>query len=222
MHIIQKQILETLTFHEIVRFAALRPLKVESNLYSYHLKLLIKDGYINKTNNGYTLAPKGLMHVDRISTDKFELRQQPKIITILVIENEKGEILLWRRNKQPFINTWSLISGKTHIDDPSIEAAALREAKEKIGLSLKRAQHVGDCYVKHIQDGETISAIFGHVFYAKCINKQLAQNTIWWKRGEALLPGSEKLINLTLKQQKNGVNFFEEIFTQNIDKTYII
>lgn len=211
MHIIQKKILETLTFHEIVRFAALRPPKVESNLYSYHLKLLIKEGYVKKLEQGYTLDIKGLTYVDRVSTDKFELREQPKIITILVIENKKGEILLWRRNKQPFINTWSLPSGKTHIDDPNIEFAALREATEKINLEITKLRHVGDCYIKHKRGEEVISSVFGHVFYAR-IDNHISPHILWWKKGDQLIPGTEELIALSRKHRIKG-RFFEEILT---------
>lgn len=213
MHIIQKKILETLTFHEVVRFAALRPPKVESNLYSYHLKLLIKDGYIKKLEQGYTLDTKGLMYVDRISTKKFELRQQPKIITILVIENKKGEILLWRRNKQPFINTWSLPSGKVHIDDPSIEYAALREAHEKINLNITKAKHVGDCYIKHKRGSEIISSVFGHVFYVR-IEDHNSPHILWWKKGDKLIPGTDELVRLAQKHSSKG-RFFSEITTKS-------
>ncbi len=209
MHIIQKQILETLTYHETVRFAALRPPKVESNLYSYHLKLLIKDGYVKKLDAGYTLAAKGLMYVDRVSIKKFELRQQPKIITILVLENKKGEILLWKRNKQPFINQWSLPSGKIHIDDPNIMTAALREAREKIGITEVNLRHVGECYVKQHQGGEIISAILGHVLYGK-LDDFTSPHTHWWKKGDQILPGTEDIIQAARKQ-RSGARFFSEL-----------
>jgi ADP-ribose pyrophosphatase YjhB (NUDIX family) len=212
MHIIQKKILETLTYHEVVRFAALRPPKVESNLYSYHLKLLIKDGYVKKLDTGYTLAAKGLMYVDRVSAAKFELRQQPKIITILVLENKQGEILLWRRNKQPFINQWSLPSGKIHIDDPNITTAALREAHEKIGITEIELRHVGECYIKQHQDGEIISAILGHVFYGR-LDSFSSHNTLWWGKGDKILPGTEEIIALAKKHKLQG-RFFSEISTQ--------
>lgn len=213
MHIIQKKILETLTFHEIVRFAALRPAKIESNLYSYHLKLLIKEGYVKKTEQGYTLDTKGLMYVDHVRSDNFELREQPKIITILVIENKKGEILLWRRNKQPFINTWSLPSGKVHIDDPSIEFAALREAHEKIGLDIIKPKHVGDCYIKHKKEEKIISSVFGHVFYAR-VEDHISPHILWWKKGDRLIPATEELISLARKYRTNG-RFFSELLTNS-------
>ncbi len=46
------------------------------------------------------------------------------------------EVLLIQRNKQPYLGMWALPGGHLNIDDPSLEAAAEREAREETGLDI--------------------------------------------------------------------------------------
>ncbi len=146
-HHIERSILGYLMVHEYARFRDLRPDKVETNLFSYHLKLLLKADYVAKTERGYTLSRRGLVYVDRVSVEKMRVRTQPKIITMLLVQDGYGKVLLQRRTKQPYINTWTLPYGKLHIDDISVIEAARREAREKLEFDPHRIRHVGDCYI---------------------------------------------------------------------------
>ncbi len=128
MHHIRKYILRVLTMNKWVRFRDMRPKNVDSNLYNYHLKELIKGGYVERhAVKGYRLSPMGLRYVDHVSLESFEPRWQPKILTKIYVTNERGELLMWPKYKQPFIHTWSLPSGKMHYDDPTSLSAAKRE-----------------------------------------------------------------------------------------------
>lgn len=146
-HHIQRDIIAVLLTHEVATFSELRPRKVDSNLFSYHLKLLLRQDFIAKTEKGYTLSRKGLVYADRVSSDKMRLRTQPKIITMLLVQNGDGKVLLQARTKQPYINTWTLPYGKLHIDDESVVMAARREATEKLRYDPRKVRHVGDCYI---------------------------------------------------------------------------
>lgn len=146
-HHIQRGIVSVLTKQEFARFRDLKPTNVDTNLFSYHLKLLQKAGFIAKTEQGYTLAEKGLQYVDRANTAEMKLRSQPKIITMLLIQDGYGKVLLQKRAKQPYINTWTLPYGKMHIDDESVLAAARRESQEKLGFDPHKMRHVGECYI---------------------------------------------------------------------------
>ena len=106
-HHIQKYIIEVLIHQQYARFRDLRPPKIDTNLYSYHLKILQKQGLVTKTDEGYTLTPEGLIYVDRVSLKKLNIRTQPKIVSMLVVQNSNGDVLLLRRSKQPYINTWT-------------------------------------------------------------------------------------------------------------------
>ena len=134
-HHIQKSILEMLMYRSTARFRDLRPPKTDTNLFTYHLQALIKAGLVKKLPTGYSLSTKGLSYVDRVSTENRMIRMQPKIISMLLIQNSDGDVLLQRRTKQPYIDSWTLPYGKLHIDDESVEEAAQREAFEKLGLA---------------------------------------------------------------------------------------
>jgi ADP-ribose pyrophosphatase YjhB (NUDIX family) len=163
-HHIQKFIIGVLIHKKYARFRDLRPPKTDTNLFSYHLKVLIKDGWVEKSEEGYTLSKNGLAYVDRVSIKKLNIRSQPKIITMLLIQNSEGDVLVQRRSKQPYIDTWTLPYGKTHIDDESIEIGAHRESLEKLQYSPPSLRHVGDAYIRVKTEGELLSATLAHIF----------------------------------------------------------
>ncbi len=154
-HHIERSILGYLMIHEYGRFRDLRPEKIETNLFTYHLKLLQKADYIVKTEKGYTLSRRGLIYVDRVNAEKMKVRTQPKIITMLLVQDGYGKVLLQRRTKQPYINTWTLPYGKLHIDDLSVIDAARRESLEKLEFEPRRLRHAGDCYITVINGHRT-------------------------------------------------------------------
>jgi len=121
---------------------------------------------VDKVDGGYALSPAGLSYIDRVSTDKKTVRTQPKIITMLVIQNGEGDILLQRRTKQPYIDTWTLPYGKLHVEDRTVKEAAQREAFEKLGLENPELEHAGDCYIRVKVNDSLLSTTLAHVFRA--------------------------------------------------------
>ncbi len=163
-HHIQKFIIDVLMYKKVARFRDLRPLRVDTNLFTYHLNSLVKQGMVDKVEGGYALSPVGLSYVDRVSTEKKTIRTQPKMITMLVVQNGEGDILLQRRTKQPYIDTWTLPYGKLHVEDMTVKEAAQREAFEKLGLENQEVEHAGDCYIRVNANGELLSTTLAHVF----------------------------------------------------------
>lgn len=209
-HHIQKYILEVLHYQRLGRFRDLRKPGVDTNLFSYHLKLLLKNGLIKKIDGGYTLDAKGLVYVDRISAQTLKIRTQPKIVSMLVIQNSNGDVLLQKRTKQPHIDTWTLPYGKLHIDDSSITAAASREASEKLNLS-STPQHVGDCYIR-VCDGEMVlSSTLVHVFRYETDDIDETESITWARPHKLshyeLAPAVEDIVARTFFRDPY---FFEE------------
>ena len=178
-HHIQKSIVTFLMAHQFARFRDMRPPKVDTNLYSYHLKLLQKNGFVEKTEAGYTLSKKGQIYVDRVNIKTVRLSTQPKIITMLVIQNGYGGILMYKKLRQPFIDQWTLPLGKVHNDDTSIQEAAKREVREKIGGYELTLEHVGDCYIRVHDDEELQISTLVHVFYGQT-DDDLANDHMAW------------------------------------------
>lgn len=164
-HHIQKHIMSVLQCTEIARFRDMRPPCTDTNVYSYHLKQLVQRKFVEKIDGGYRLRQKGMLYVDRMSG---VARTQPKIVTMLVLQNPNGDVLLYKRNKQPFAGTWSLPYGKIHIDDQSILAAAQREAREKLAADEPlNLTHAGDCYIRSLADDDVVLSTLCHVFYGE-------------------------------------------------------
>lgn len=151
-------------YQQVARFRDLRPPRADTNLFTYHLNSLVKAGVVAKVAGGYTLSAAGLSYVDRVSTEKKTVRTQPKIITMLVVQNSEGEVLLQRRTKQPYIDVWTLPYGKLHIEDPTISIAAEREAREKLGIDTQELEHAGDCYIRVHVGEDLLSTTLTHVF----------------------------------------------------------
>ncbi len=162
-HHIQRHIVGHLMTHEYARFRDMRPIRTDTNLFSYHLKLLLKAGFVIKTDQGYCLGQKGMQHVDRVQQNKMLPRTQPKIITMLLVQDGYGKVLVQKRTKQPYINSWTLPYGKIHIDDVSVLQAAKREAMEKLGYDPHKLRHVGDCYIRVASGDEIQTTTLAHI-----------------------------------------------------------
>lgn len=210
-HHIQRQIVHTLMFNEYARFTDLCPPRVDTNLFSYHLKLLLKQGYVAKTEQGYTLSHKGMQYVDRISATKMRLRTQPKIITMLFVQSPDGRVLLQKRTKQPYINTWTLPYGKLHIDDLSLMDAATREANEKLGSTPSAINHLGDCYIRVMRESYIESTTLAHLVGVTPASVPLGDNLQWVTPeslpGLRLAPAVQQII---ARCNNSTVMFFDE------------
>jgi 8-oxo-dGTP pyrophosphatase MutT (NUDIX family) len=162
-HHIQRYIVGRLMTQQYARFRDLRPPGTDTNLFSYHLKLMLKGNFVVKTDLGYTLGQRGVQYVDRVKQDTMHVRLQPKIITMLLVQDGYGKVLLQKRSKQPYIDTWTLPYGKIHIDDASILDAAKREAIDKLGYDPHKLRHVGDCYIRVLRDAEIQTSTLAHI-----------------------------------------------------------
>ena len=210
-HHIQKHILGVLLRQRTARFRDMRPPRTDTNLYSYHLTQLLRSGLVKKVDEGYTLDTAGLVYTDRLNADKLFVRQQPKIVTMLMIQNSDGDTLLQRRAKQPYIDMWTLPNGKLHIEDTSLQAAAQREASEKLGLTDQDMTHAGDCYVR-VYHGETIMTVtLAHVFTLYRDDIETNDNLVWVQPHKLhrmeLAPGVSEIIARTFFRDPF---FFEE------------
>lgn len=209
-HRIQRHIIGILIHQKYARFRDLRPPKTDTNLFSYHLKALLKSELVQKDEAGYTLSDAGLGYVDRVSLKKLNLRSQPKIITMLMLMDAQGHILLQRRAKQPYIDTWTLPYGKTHINDTSIAEAAARELNEKLGIASDDLVHAGDAYIRVSTHGAHLSTTLAHIFKGHVAID--ATDTVMWIKPDklpslALAPAVERIVRAAMNDQ----SFFLEL-----------
>jgi ADP-ribose pyrophosphatase YjhB (NUDIX family) len=162
MHEVQRGILKRLSTRVGLRFSEIKPKGVESNRFMYHLRSLIDGGYVKKVATLYRLTSKGKSFVDRVSSETFEERIQPKIVTLVICKNKRGEYLLYRRGKQPFLGKVGFPYGKIHMGERVLEAAE-RELQEKTGLSAPLVYR-GDVYITVHDEEDLVTQMLCHVF----------------------------------------------------------
>lgn len=163
LHNTQRDILRKLLVVQVARFKDLKPKGMESNIFMYHLKTLIKEGYITKNDNGYEMTSKGKHFVDRANLDSLHIRVQPKLITIIVLQREDGKLAILERLHQPFIGFKGFPSGKVHYGE-SLLGAAERELNEKTGLQSALKLR-GNFVMRFYLNEEVVNHIVGYVFY---------------------------------------------------------
>lgn len=218
MHPVRRQILYQLITNPCLSFSKLKPQGVESNLFIYHLKQLILEELVLKRDDGkYELTALGIDLADRLSLKNFQMRIQPKIITLIACQNQKGEFLLYKRNKQPFLGLIGFPYGKIHLGE-KINQAAERELKEKTGLSAQLS-HRGDVYLTTYKDREVLTQVFCHVFAGSNPQGVLEAKTeigeCFWEKikdceEKDFIPGFREIYNL-IKKPAKGLFFAEFI-----------
>ena len=140
LHPAQTKILRELLFMPTARFAELQKASgLESDHAKFHIKRLVKLGYVNKIGNVYQLSVTGKEYANKLDTDAGVIERQPKVAVLLVVEryNSKthmAEYLLQKRLKHPYFGFWGAPTGKVRWGETLLDAAA-RELKEETGLT---------------------------------------------------------------------------------------
>lgn len=176
----------------------------------YHLKKLIAQGLVKRIEKGYVLTAHGNRYVDTLSMASFQPRFQPKIVTLIILRNRKGEYLLFERRRQPFHGLLGFPYGKVHFGESIIQAAH-RELKEKTGLSARLA-HRGEVYLTiYNESRELMAHMLCHVFLGdqpKGIFRENSSGACTWGKAEMSnhkrwIPGFLDLFKLATGKAKN-------------------
>ncbi len=181
-HHIQQHILGVLRYSEYVRFRDMRPPGVDSNLYSYHLGRLMAHKFVTKTKQGYSLSVKGVAYIDRVSPSTQKPREQPKVMTMVIIMDEHREVLVRRKKSQPMINKVTFVTGGFYMNDVSLEQSALDKVRQQAGLVLDTLEHIGDCYTRITHEGEVAMNTLIHVFFTRVRRADIEpKDVMFWR-----------------------------------------
>jgi 8-oxo-dGTP diphosphatase len=114
-------------------------LKIRSNMVSYHLTSMVKEGLLIKKGEYYLLTEHAEKYIPLFS-DIFGMDVGPLPIVLVAVVNQtvsktinETKVLLIKRNKRPYKDYWSMIGGKLLLHE-DIQEAAIRQVKEKTGL----------------------------------------------------------------------------------------
>lgn len=108
-----------------------KEIKIRSNMISYHLDQMKKDGVIKKEEDYYSLTDEAERYIP-IFTHLITDESSPLPVILVALKN-KSNLLLIQRRKRPYQNYWSMIGGKIKLDE-SLEDAAYRHILEKTGI----------------------------------------------------------------------------------------
>lgn len=140
IHPIQAEIIKRLLLVQSARFAELKPVEVQSDQFTFHIKQLSEAGVIEKKDDGsYHLTPEGKDYANRFDIDsgvaKTEKQAKLGVLVIPTRKTENGlEYAMQERLKQPFFGFRGFVTGKIKMGESVIETAG-RELEEEMGLS---------------------------------------------------------------------------------------
>jgi hypothetical protein len=137
LHHIQKNILDTLATSELSRYSDIKPLDMDGNIFTYHLKQLITDKQVTKNEDGtYALSPKGKDYI--VHRYENPLLQAHSIFLIAIKRGD--EWLMRERLVQPLLGMSGFIHGEPIADEPLLETATHR-LRSKTGIDTQLSVH---------------------------------------------------------------------------------
>jgi 8-oxo-dGTP pyrophosphatase MutT (NUDIX family) len=167
LNTIEKHILRSMMGVAEAKYSDLKPDRLESNAFNYHLKRMISKGFIQKTvSSGYSPTRLGRNYLGRVNMDTMDFTLQPKVLTMLAIESEDGQWLMLERTHQPYLGYKGFPSGKIHQGEEIIESAQ-RELFEKTGLTGVDLILRGSVSFQEFEGVDFVFQILEFVYHAK-------------------------------------------------------
>jgi ADP-ribose pyrophosphatase YjhB (NUDIX family) len=145
----QMVIINNLIFKLSARFSELNTLSIPNDQFNYHIKKLVDEGYISKSDeNLYSLTLKGKNFASSTDIYNLKIEKQSRIHLIPVcIRDFNGvtKYLIHRRKKHPYFDWSGFPSGKAKYGN-FYDSEVIRELEEETGLvgtpTLKVIKHV--------------------------------------------------------------------------------
>lgn len=144
LHFVQMSILKSLLFKSKALFSEFNYSQTDSEVLSYHLRVLTKSGYIEKDNEGfYMLTTKGKQFAADIDVDTSMVSSRAKLsvlVTAVDASSGKPKYLLVKRLKAPLLNHACFIAGKVKYGEAA-SLTAKRELFEESGLIANEVEY---------------------------------------------------------------------------------
>ena len=180
-HHIARHILKVLTFSESARYRDMRPSGVDSNLFNYHRKVLMQQGFIKQNEDkSYSLDKNGYKLAEKATFSDLRIRERPKLTVLYIMTNKDGMLAVWDKAVQPFIGTSNLPNGKMRFDDVTIESAAERMLDEIAPKAKARLALAGVAEVCVIQGGEVLTHTINMVAKVELMEQAINNPIIRW------------------------------------------
>lgn len=135
MHKIRKLILKLLNESAHTYSELYKTLGVRSNLFDYHLRVLLKQDLITKSKDRYKLTSVG-----QSISPYLDIEKQPIVAVVLAILRN-GNVALLKRDKHAFHGHWAIPGGKVRFGETA-ERAVERICIGETGLGIQSAEYV--------------------------------------------------------------------------------
>ena len=147
MHKIQKLILKLLNERAYTYSYLYKTLGVRSNLFDYHLQVLLKQDLITKSKGKYKLTSIG-----QSISPYLDIEKQPIVAVVLAILRD-GNVALLKRGKHAFHGHWAIPGGKVRFGETA-ERAVGRICSGETGLEIQSAEYVATVQELVREDGD--------------------------------------------------------------------
>ena len=194
-----------------------RALKLESNILSYNLKILINENMVEKDNLVYSLTheAKAIMPYARKLNDASSL----PLLCVAVIVKKENKILIRRKIKEPEKGKRIFIGGKIELGE-SIFDAAKRHVLEKVRINIKNLKVI--CINNYISKRKNISSHF-MVFFITASPEGTPKDALWKNpekiRGK-MFPDNKFIINNMLNNRR--IRYMESVYDEVSDRFFVV
>lgn len=153
LHKAQISILHSLRYTPAERFSVLmKPTGQTSDTFKFHVRKLIKLGYVKKIESGeYLLTAAGKEYANNLDESRRSPLKQPKLSVLIVAPRQtddgKTVYLLQRRTRNPFYGYWGEITGPVRWGESFEEAAGkvlLKQAGMQADFKVNSARRIRD------------------------------------------------------------------------------
>ncbi|MEP7103543.1 MAG: NUDIX domain-containing protein [Candidatus Dojkabacteria bacterium] len=224
-HYLQVKILVSLAKADRQKFSEIEGFEnIPMDQLNYHLKTLIRLGYIDKDNSGYFLTTEGKQFVSflDIESNKKEITPKVSIWTLIRNKENSDKILMSKRLKHPFLGMYGFVTGKVRAGE-TLESTMTREVFEETGLEVTKSHLIGVARWIDLEkgSGKFLHDAFFHQFEVLDYEGDLLEKTLEsenvWKTineikslGNLLLPSVKKYFD-EIGKGKVQINFEENI-----------
>lgn len=136
-HEVRKKILELLNISSLKYSELYKEIGVRSNLFDYHLQLLLNKELVEKQGEYYKLSIRGQSLAPYLGIMP---NGQPVIAVVLAIYLD-NKIVLIKRDKEAFKGYWAIPGGRLRCGE-TIEQAIKRLTKNETGLDVVKSRYI--------------------------------------------------------------------------------
>jgi len=153
----RKEIFKLFLEKNRLRFSEIeKKLEIRSNMVSYHIEQMVKEGLLEKDQGLYQLTANAEKFIPIFSL--IVGQEISPLPAVLVAAVNKEKILLIKRNKRPYRDYWAMVGGKMLLEE-TFKDTSLRLIKNKAGITGEYLS-VNSVMQEHVRQDNAIKHSF--------------------------------------------------------------